>query len=339
MTEYALQKSTRPLLVIASAGGHLTQAMCATSEFDDIVLVSNKITITDDRISRAYQIFDTQFNPFIHFINVFFALFILLRHRPKAILSTGGPIVLPFALLAQVLRFRFVFIDTLSRVVELSNTGKLIRKYKLFNLFFSQWEQIAKRNNVQYIGKCFDILNENQEHVSITPLDSPKIPLILVTLGTSDYQFQRLLELISEHPLYKSAKVRWVIQAGDNEVKKHPANGEVVNLVSRQDMEAYVKEASLVVSHCGIGSINLMLSYQKRVFFVPRVEKFSEFSDDHQLQIAQEINHPLMNVVYPNESLPSLSVEDLLTQPRYNVSRDITNRVFAKQIHKVCTRA
>ncbi|GLQ30282.1 glycosyltransferase [Litoribrevibacter albus] len=327
------------ILVIASAGGHLTQAMCATSLFDDIVLVSNKINIKDSRIRFSYMIPDTQFNAIIHFFNIFIALYILIRHRPSLIVSTGGPIVLPFALLSKLLCFNFVFIDTLSRVVELSNTGKLLRKYKLYDVFFAQWETVAKANGVRYIGKCFDILDENSDVKKITPVDPPAIPMVLVTLGTCDYPFDRFIELVSTHPLYKSPNVRWILQVGDNSVSVLPENGEVIGLVSRQEMENYVKQASLVISHCGIGSINLMLSYQKRVIFVPRVEKYGEFSDDHQLQIAEEINHPLMTVVHPGNSLPSFSVEGLIKQPRYDLPRDITNREFSRQIYTACNKA
>ena len=46
----------KKVLVIASAGGHLTQAMCATSQCDEIVLVSNKVNIKKSNISKIYKI-------------------------------------------------------------------------------------------------------------------------------------------------------------------------------------------------------------------------------------------------------------------------------------------
>lgn len=320
------------VLVIASAGGHLTQAMCATSACDNIALVSNKKNISSDKIKRIYQIWDTQHNALVHFCNLFFAMYVLLRERPSVVFSTGGPIVLPFALLCKMLPIKFVYLDTLSRVVELSNTGKLVKKYHLYNDFYCQWQAIAQKNNAQYIGKCFDILAENSYQVTSKKVE--ECPIILVTVGTNQYDFNRLFSLLSVLPLYQDKRVKWVIQASHNKLEHLPANGEVVEMISRDEMEALVKQASLVISHCGIGSINLMLSYQKHVIFVPRVAKYNEFSDDHQLQIANEISSHLFTVVLPETPMPAITFEELAAREILVEPVDTTNYAMAKTLKK-----
>ncbi|MCU4674820.1 beta-1,4-galactosyltransferase [Catenovulum sp. 2E275] len=329
------QKNTskNKVLVVASAGGHLTQAMCATSCCDNLVLVSNKVNISHPKLSKIYQIKDTQHNALIHFFNIFFALYVLLKERPKAVFSTGGPIVLPFALLCKLLPIKFVYLDTLSRVVELSNTGKLIKKYKLYDQFFSQWENIAQQNNVQFIGKCFDILGENPVNNTKQQAPADK-PVILVTVGTNQYGFERLFELLYQNPLYADDSVYWVLQVGHNKLIQLPPNAKVVEMMSRSEMEDWVKQASLVISHCGIGSINLMLSYQKKVIFVPRVAKYNEFSDDHQLQIANEIKSHLFDVIMPEQAFPALDVSDLKRQPILAEPVDTINYSMAKQMNQ-----
>ncbi|WP_057832357.1 glycosyltransferase [Colwellia sp. TT2012] len=321
---------SKRILIIASAGGHLTQAMCATSLCENISLVSNKKNISNDKIKKVYKIWDTQHNFLIHFFNIFYAVYVLLRERPSVVFSTGGPIVLPFALLCKFLPIKFVYLDTLSRVVELSNTGKLVKKYNLYNDFYCQWQKIAEKNQAKYIGKCFDILCENNYKVTSKKVDD--CPMILVTVGTNQYDFARLFTLLAALPLYHDKRVKWVIQASHNKVTQLPANGEVVEMISRDEMESLVKQASLVISHCGIGSINLMLSYQKKVIFVPRVAKYNEFSDDHQLQIANEIGSELFTVTLPDTPMPEitfdeLSAREILTQPV-----DITNYTMAKTL-------
>ncbi len=323
------------ILVIASAGGHLTQAMCATSTCEHVYLVSNKKNIHSDKIKRFFKILDTQHNPFIHFVNLFFALYVICIVRPKSILSTGGPIVLPFALIAKFLPIKFIYLDTLSRVVELSNTGKLIKKYKLYDEFFTQWASMAHEHNVSYMGKCFDILGENEYKTKV--LKRKEDPIILVTVGTNQYKFDRLFNLLSEHPLYQDNRVRWVIQKGHNELSCIPPNCEIVDMISRDKMETFTKHASLVISHCGIGSINLMLSYQKKVIFVPRIAAENEFSDDHQLQIANEIHSDLFTILAPNESLPALSYEQLKNNTLIDKPIDPTNYTFADQIKHLVT--
>jgi len=318
------------VLVVASAGGHLTQAMCSTSACDNITLVSNRKNISSDKIKKLYKIWDTQHNPLVHFFNVFFALYVLLRERPSVVFSTGGPIVLPFALLCKFSRIKFVYLDTLSRVVELSNTGKLISKCSLADEFYCQWQDVAKKNNAQYIGKCFDILGENNYQLKTEP--AKEIPTILVTVGTNQYDFNRLFEILYKQPLYHSDKVHWVIQVAHNKLVDLPVNGEIVDMISRDEMDTLVKQSSLVISHCGIGSINLMLSYQKNVIFVPRIAKYNEFSDDHQLQIANEIGSELFEVVMPDEKFPELNLDDLLSRQLLIEPVDTTNHSMSRTL-------
>ncbi|MDC9514548.1 glycosyltransferase [Pseudoalteromonas sp. CST5] len=323
----------KKVLVIASAGGHLTQAMCATSQCDEIVLVSNKVNIKKDNISKIYKIIDTQKNIFIHIFNVFFALYVLLKERPAAVFSTGGPIALPFALVCKVSSLKFIYLDTLSRVVELSNTGKLIKKYHLYDEFYSQWKNVASKSNTKYIGKCFDILSENN-YKPVTEAVEGR-PIILVTVGTSQYDFDRLFEMLYKQPLYNNDQVRWVIQAGHNKLKHSPAKGKVVDMITRSEMEQLVKSASLVISHCGIGSINQMLAYQKKVLFVPRVSKFNEFSDDHQLQIANEISNKIFTVLMPEQDMPTIKLNELLDRKIVTSPVDTTNYKMANELKNV----
>ncbi|MEZ9233742.1 glycosyltransferase [Vibrio amylolyticus] len=318
------------VLVIASAGGHLTQAMCATSTCESIYLVSNKINISNGRIKKSFKIWDTQYNPFIHIFNIFYAVYVLLVTRPRSILSTGGPIALPFALIAKFLPVNFIYLDTLSRVTELSNTGKLIKKHSLYDKFFTQWKVMSEKHNVDYIGKCFDILGENGYDVIRKPTN--EVPVILVTVGTNQYDFDRLFEILAQFPLYNDDRVKWVIQKAHNKISKTPPNSTIVDMISRDQMEAYTKEASLVISHCGIGSINLMLSYQKQVIFVPRVQEYNEFSDDHQLQIANEIQSDRFTVLYPNKPFPIITFDQLAKFPLIESPVDTTNYRLANII-------
>jgi len=152
-------KRNNTILVIASSGGHLTQAMCATSTLtQDLVLVSNKDMLDGKRFSRVYTIKDTQHNPLVHCVNLLVAIRILVVEKPQAMFSTGGPICLPFALVAKLTSTRFVFLDTMSRVTELSNSGRLIQRFGLSDSFLCQWPEVAKQyDGAEYHGQAFDL--------------------------------------------------------------------------------------------------------------------------------------------------------------------------------------
>jgi len=93
-----------------------------------------------------------------------------------------------------------------------------------------------------------------------------------------------------------------------------------------------VRKASLVISHSGIGSLHLMLKYKKQVLLMPRVAVHNEFSDDHQLQIAGEINHANITVVYPDDPFPVLSYKQLVKHNSLSEPVDITNYDLADVI-------
>ncbi len=133
--------------------------MCATSTISQaLVLVSNKDMLNGEYFDRVYTVTDTQHNVLVHCVNFFAAIRILIKERPMAVFSTGGPICLPFALVARLTRTRFVFLDTMSRVTELSNSGKLIQKLGLYDAFLCQWQTVADQHSgIEYHGQAFDL--------------------------------------------------------------------------------------------------------------------------------------------------------------------------------------
>jgi len=143
-------------------------------------------------------------------------------------------------------------------------------------------------------------------------------PLILVTMGTNDYPHNDSCE--------------WFIQTGTCEVDEPPSHGLVEKLIPRDDMEQLVRRSALVISHCGIGSLNLMLQYRKRVIFVPRVARHNEFSDDHQLQIAREIRNQRMSIVYPDDDFPALDLTQICSDNLVTDPVDITNYDLARVV-------
>lgn len=322
------------ILVVASAGGHLTQAMCAVSNFNEVVLVSNKINIQNEKIISKYKILDTQFNFIIHFYNLFVATYILIKEKPCSVVSTGGPIAISFSVICKIIGTRFCYIDTLSRVDELSNTASFIKKYKLYDDMYCQWQHIATKNKIQYIGKCFDILGEE---VKDLPRCYPDSNLsVLVTLGTNDYDFSRVFDFLQKLDIYHDKRVEWIFQLGKTApIEPLPLNCRVHDTVTRLEMSEMVKRSSLVISHCGIGSINQMLEYQKKVFFIPRVKRYGEFSDDHQLQIAKELNSPRFEILYPDDEISNVSYDDLINYGLACGEVDIRNKKFSNKIFDI----
>ena len=146
------------ILTVVNGGGHLTEALCMMHKIESFDLVTS-VDIELNVGQRSLTVIkSTQFNPFIHFLNIFKAFKIIKEKKPNAIFSTGGPICIPFAIAAKVVKKRFIYLDTLSRVEDLSNTAAFLYKYHLATEIYCQWPNVASRyEGIKYHGKVFNI--------------------------------------------------------------------------------------------------------------------------------------------------------------------------------------
>ncbi len=107
--------------------------------------------------------------------------------------------------------------------------------------------------------------------------------MILVLLGTNDKPFNRLLEQIDELVSNKIINEKVVVQSGYT--KYQSDNMEIFDLVTREEMDKFIKEANYIITHGGVGSIMDGVKAGKVVIAVPRLSKYGEHVNDHQLQI------------------------------------------------------
>jgi beta-1,4-N-acetylglucosaminyltransferase len=81
-------------------------------------------------------------NPIRVIRSVLKQLVVLLRARPRAILSTGANVAVPISVWGRMIGVKIIHIETGSRVYTMSSTGKLM--YRIAHLFFVQWEPLQK---------------------------------------------------------------------------------------------------------------------------------------------------------------------------------------------------
>ena len=112
--------------------------------------------------------------------------------------------------------------------------------------------------------------------------------MILVTLGTQDKQFIRLLKSIDEEIIKGNIKEKVVVQAGFTKDKYQTENMEMFDLIDRDEFNKLVSECSLLITHGGVGSILTGLKAGKNVIACPRLFKYKEHMNDHQVQIINE---------------------------------------------------
>lgn len=115
--------------------------------------------------------------------------------------------------------------------------------------------------------------------------------MIFVVVGTQKFQMNRFLKEIDELVKENIIKEEVFAQTGESDYK--PKFYAYRAFLSKEDFENKIRECSLLISHGGVGTIISGLKKDKPVIVYPRLKKYGEHVDDHQLQIAnafEEIN-------------------------------------------------
>ncbi|MBO5375464.1 MAG: hypothetical protein J6A52_01270 [Bacilli bacterium] len=112
--------------------------------------------------------------------------------------------------------------------------------------------------------------------------------MILVTLGTQDKEFTRLLVAIDEEIKKKNIKDKVIVQAGCT--KYESDNMEIFDLIPSDKFEELIEKCDLLITHGGVGSILAGVTRNKPVIAAARLAKYNEHVNDHQLQIIENFS-------------------------------------------------
>jgi beta-1,4-N-acetylglucosaminyltransferase len=133
--------------------------------------------------------------------------------------------------------------------------------------------------------------------------------LIFVTVGGMR-PFERLVKEMDLIAGKTDEEV--VMQVGSTGYE--PINCHYVRFMPENEIEKLYARARVVVCHAGIGSILTALKHSKALILVPRMKKYGEHIDDHQLEIAREMERRGTTVVYDISELQS-ALEEASASP------------------------
>ena len=112
--------------------------------------------------------------------------------------------------------------------------------------------------------------------------------MLLVLLGTQNNSFHRLLEEIQKNINNGTIKEKVVVQEGYT--KFQSKDMEIHTQVPKDKLQELIKKADLIITHGGVGSIISAITEGKKVIAVPRLKKYNEHVNDHQLDIIDSFN-------------------------------------------------
>lgn len=112
--------------------------------------------------------------------------------------------------------------------------------------------------------------------------------MILVLLGTQNNSFHRLLEEVEKNIEDKTIKEEVIVQAGYTKYESNKM--KIMDLMSKEQLSKFQDEASLIITHGGVGSIVSSIEKGKKVIAVPRKHEYGEHVNNHQIQIVKDFN-------------------------------------------------
>lgn len=127
--------------------------------------------------------------------------------------------------------------------------------------------------------------------------------MISVFVGTQDKPFFRLIDYIikaKKDGYLKNEEV--LIQTGqtkynfDSSILKN-YNIKIFDFKKEEEIEEIIKKSNYIISHSGVGLLMNAIKLGKKVIIVPRLKKYKEHVNDHQIQIAENFEKEEYGIV------------------------------------------
>lgn len=257
------------LALICTAGGHFEQ-MTNLSDFYnryDHFWITNKNnqTLSTLKNEKKYFVRSAHFKkPWTYLFQIPLFIKVFAKERPTCILSTGSgrTAFVPF-LLAKILRIKFIYIDTFSRVNGYSKFGTFL--LKIGHRFFTQWKDDENRK-VVYIGPVFKKATSGPKNT-----DSE---YIFITLGTRKEAFTTLIFAIEKLKKEGAIKERVIVQAGHT---KYTSNHlELFDFCTPKKIDELIMNAGYVITQESAGIGTICLKHETKFLVMPRDYKYGE---------------------------------------------------------------
>jgi beta-1,4-N-acetylglucosaminyltransferase len=109
--------------------------------------------------------------------------------------------------------------------------------------------------------------------------------LIFVTVG-SMFPFDRLMQLVDD--LVESGEISMPVEGQIGAGKYEPRHFPFERFLDKNAFDLQIKRCTCVISHAGIGTISTASALSKPLIVLPRLARFSEHVNDHQMWAAKQ---------------------------------------------------
>lgn len=268
--------------MVANAGGHLEELWRLRERLptrdDDVTWVTFDTPQARSLLAGEQRIFVPFAAPRdgrAALANLRLARHVLAFGRWTDIVSTGALVAVPYFLVARGHGVRCHYIESPARVAGPSLTAEILEWLPGVHRYspYRWW----RRRSWSYRGSVLDGFTPG-------PPVSPTLRRVVVTVGTNRYGFRRLVERVAA-ALPAGCDVLW--QTGHTDVGGLDIDAQP--FVTEAALADAMASADLVVAHAGVGSALAAMQAGRAPLLVPRRAGHDEHVDDHQVQIAAEL--------------------------------------------------
>ena len=137
------------IVFAASSGGHLEQLLMLKplmEKYDSVLITEKTDYSAGDMGIKTYYLRqinrkEALFIPKL-LANSWRSLVLIIKERPKVMITTGVLAVIPLALLMKLFGGKLIYIESFAKVCSKNLTGNLL--YKFADQFYVQWEEMLK---------------------------------------------------------------------------------------------------------------------------------------------------------------------------------------------------
>lgn len=112
--------------------------------------------------------------------------------------------------------------------------------------------------------------------------------MIFVVLGTFELPFDRLLKEVDKQISAGNIKEEVLVQAGHTKYRSNQM--KFIDFTTYEHMAELYRKASFIITHGGTGSITMGMRMGKKMIAVPRLVKYGEHNDNHQIEIVRQFH-------------------------------------------------
>ena len=265
-------------MMVATLGGHISELVHLDDRLpdDDRIWVAPRCLQTEDLLAdrRVEWVPEVRERDYLGVARAGGQARLLYRRLGvDRVISSGSAIALGYLPVAAAMGIEAHYIECATRIDTVSVTGRILSRVPGVRCW---WQYGVTPPGFARVGGVYDRYRVGQRS---TPAEFKRI---VVTVGTTDWDFRRLIERLVEI-IPADADVLW--QTGASSVGHLDINAQA--MVPESLLRQAMADADVVIGHAGAGTLGLSLECGRSPVLVPRRAAHREQIDDHQIELAR----------------------------------------------------